>query len=105
MKRRKYRLKSKLRFTVSLIVMAVMAVCAFNGITGLNISSALEKPQYIQVEICHGDTLWAIADTYKSEDTDIRRAVYEICSLNSIDADDLVPGMVISFLKGCSDTR
>lgn len=79
-----------------MIVMACMVIGIFGAISGLDISRALTKPQYTQVEIVYGDTLWDIANTYKSNDTDTRRAVFEICKANDIEASDLTPGMVIS---------
>lgn len=79
-----------------MIVMACMAVGIFGAVSGLDISRALTKPQYTEVEIVYGDTLWNIANTYKSDDTDTRRAVFEICKENNIEASDLAPGMVIS---------
>lgn len=95
-RRKKYRIKSKFRFITSLIIMLGILIGGFNMITGSDISLALTKPQFTQVEVCYGDTLWDIANTYKSNDTDTRRAVYEICQVNDIEASDLAPGMVIS---------
>lgn len=96
MKRRKYRIRSKIRFTVSVMVMAVMAACGLGAFTGFNASAAAEKAEYVNIRVCGGDTLWDIAGTYKDESTDIREAVYEICSINDIEAEELVPGMMIS---------
>ena len=95
-RRKRYRIKSKFRFITSVVIMLGLAITGFNAITGLDTSLALTKPQYIQVEISYGDTLWEIANEYKSNDTDTRKAVYEICKINDIDADELAPGMVIS---------
>ncbi len=95
-RRKKYKITSKFRFITSIIVMTCMAIGLFGAVSGLDISRALEKPQYTQVEIVYGDTLWTIADTYKSNDTDTRRAIFEICKVNDIEASDLTPGMVIS---------
>ena len=94
-RRKKYRIKSKFRFITSLIVMFGILIGGFNIITGSDTSLALTKPQYTEVTVCYGDTLWEIADTYKDDDTDPRRAVYEICKANDISASDLTPGMVI----------
>ena len=94
--RKKYRIKSKFRFTVAMIIMIGMLISGLNLILGLNNSFALTKPQFTEVEVCYGDTLWDIANTYKSDDTDTRRAVFEICKANDIEASDLTPGMVIS---------
>lgn len=95
-RRKKYRIKSKFRFITSIIIMIGIIIGGINMITGASTSLALVKPQYTQVEVCYGDTLWDIAGKYKSDNTDTRRAVYEICRLNDINASDLKPGMVIS---------
>ncbi len=97
--RKKYRITSKFRFITSMIIMIGLSVGIFGAVSGLDISRAITKPQYIQVEICYGDTLWDIASKYKSEDTDTRKAVFEICRTNDIEAGDLVPGMKIDVPK------
>lgn len=93
--RKKYRIKSKFRFITSMIIMIGLIVGGISLITGMNKSFALTQPQFTEVEVCYGDTLWDIANTYKSDDTDTRRAVYEICKANDIEASDLESGMVI----------
>lgn len=95
-RRKKYRITSKFRFITSMVIMVGLAVSVFSAVSGLNISRAETVKEYIQVEICYGDTLWDIANTYKSDDTDTRKAVYEICKTNDIEASDLTPGMTIS---------
>ena len=94
-KRKKYRIKSKFRFIMSLIIMIGILVCGINYILGLGNSFALTKSEPIKVEVCYGDTLWDIANTYKDDNTDTRRAVYEICKANDMTASDLEPGMLI----------
>ncbi|MDO4485821.1 MAG: LysM peptidoglycan-binding domain-containing protein [Bacillota bacterium] len=94
-KRKRYRVTSKFRFITSIVIMLILATAAFNFITGFHVSTALTKPQYTNVQITYGDTLWALASEYKSNDTDIRRAVFEICRINDIDASQLEPGMTI----------
>lgn len=98
-RRKKYRITSKFRFITSIIIMSCLAIGIFGTITGLNVSRAITKTEYAQVEICYGDTLWDIANTYKSNDTDTRKAVYKICKINDIEASDLTPGMTISVPK------
>ena len=94
--RKRYRIKSKFRFITSMVVILSIIVGGFSLITGTYKSLALTKDQYTQIEVSYGDTLWDIANEYKSDATDTRRAVYEICKANDIVAADLVPGMVIS---------
>ena len=93
---KKYRIKSKFRFITSVVIMLGLIITGFNAVTGMDKSLALTKPQYTQVEVSYGDTLWEIANEYKSDNTDTRNAVYEICKANDISAEDLTPGMFIS---------
>ncbi len=94
-KRKKYRIKSKPRFIVSVIIMAGILVTAFGLISGLDDSIALTKVSYTEVEVCSGDTLWNIASEYKDNDTDPRDAVYRISNINDVTASDLEPGMIL----------
>ncbi|NLD20351.1 MAG: LysM peptidoglycan-binding domain-containing protein [Clostridiales bacterium] len=94
--KKKYRIKSKSRFIISLIIMIGILVTAVNIATGQIISTALAEPQYTEVTVVSGDTLWDIANTYKSNDIDTRKAVYTICQINSIEPSGLEPGMTIN---------
>ena len=82
-----------------MVIILGLAIGAFSMLTNLNTSVALTNPQYTEVEIASGDTLWNIANTYKSNKTDPREAVYTICKINDIEASDLQPGMIISVPK------
>lgn len=75
--------------------MSAIVICIFGAVTGLSISTALTKPQYTNVTVSYGDTLWDLAETYMDDGTDLRQAVYEICKCNDINASDLTPGMTI----------
>lgn len=94
--RKKYRITSKFRFITSVVIMAGLIIGIMGAVSGLNVSRALTETKYKEVQICYGDTLWDIANTYKSDDTDTRKAVFEICKVNDIEASDLEPGMTIS---------
>ena len=85
-RKKKYRITSKFRFIASIIIMTGLITAVFGAVSGLSVSRAITQR----------DTLWDIANTYKSDDTDTRRAIYEICAVNDIEASDLVPGMTIS---------
>ena len=95
-KRKKYRITSKFRFITSMIIMIGLCVAGFTALTGLNTSVALTKQTYTEVQVSSGDTLWTIANAYKDESTDTRKAVYEICQINDIEASDLHPGMTLA---------
>ena len=74
-KKKKYRIKSRPRFIISIMIMAGLIIAGFNFITGLDETTALEKTKYTEVQVVSGDTLWNIADEYKDNDTDPRDAV------------------------------
>jgi nucleoid-associated protein YgaU len=92
---KRYRVKSKFRFITFIVVTAFLTIGLFTAVTGLNVSTALTKQDTVKVTVESGDTLWNIAKEYKSNNTDTRKAVYEICHVNDIDASDLTPGMVL----------
>ncbi len=88
-------IKSKFRFTVFLIILMIAAVTMLNTVLGFNISNGNTEKNYIQVEISSGDTLWDIASTYAGDEVDTRDAIHQICTINDINAGDLVDGMII----------
>ncbi|MDD4199893.1 MAG: LysM peptidoglycan-binding domain-containing protein [Eubacteriales bacterium] len=94
---RKYRIKSKFRFVTFLVIVIGLSMGIFGYITGFDISTALTKPSdEIIIEVAAGETLWNIADRYKSENTDIREAVYLISRVNDISDGYIQEGMMIS---------
>jgi hypothetical protein len=74
-----------------------LAIGTFGYITGNDVATALVNPEdQITVEVSAGDTLWEIADHVKSDDTDIRKAVYEICQANDIQDGSIQSGMILT---------
>ncbi len=94
--RKRYRIKSKFRFITFIVITVGLLIGIIGAVSGLNDSRAMTAVEYKEIEICSGDTLWDIANTYKSDSTDTRKAVYRICRINDIQASDLVPGMILS---------
>lgn len=94
-RRKKYRITSKFRFITTMMILFTLLITGLNAVTGSDTSIALTKSQYMQVKVVSGDTLWDLANQYKSDGTDTRKAVYEICRINEIDASDMKPDMVI----------
>lgn len=93
MKTKKYRIRSKFRFTVFIAVMVVSMAFLSGTVFGLNDASSLsEEPSYLSVKVQSGDTLWNIASEYGPKDIDRRKVIYEICRLNDIDAGSIQPG-------------
>ena len=89
-----YRIKSRFRFTIFVVIMMLTLITTTNTALGLYNAAADPVDEFISVEICYGDTLWDIANTYMS-DIDTRTAVHKICKVNDITASDLYPGLTI----------
>ena len=75
--------------------MIILITTLVNFALGLNTAESLTYVEYMDLEIMSGDTLWSIAETYMSDSDDIRVAVYELCKINDISADQLQAGMTI----------
>ena len=97
---RKYRIKSNFRFITFLVIVMGIAIGAFGFITGSNEAIALDVPNDpvtpITIEVTAGDTVWDIAEHFKSDDTDTRKAVYEICQANDIPDGSIQSGMILT---------
>lgn len=100
---RKYRIKSNFRFITFLVIVMGIAIGAFGFITGSNEAIALDVPNDpvtpITIEVTAGDTVWDIAEHFKSDDTDTREAVYEICQANDIPDGSIQSGMILTIPK------
>ena len=90
-----YRISSRFRFTVFVVLTIILLTTAINFALGLNTAASLTVQEYMDVEVKSGDTLWNIAQDYMPDDMDTRKAVFQLCSLNDISADQLYAGMTI----------
>ncbi len=93
--KRKYRIKSKFRFTLFISLVMVMFLLTTGTVLGLNRLGGVDEPAYITVEIQSGDTLWELASQFGPDGIDPRKVVQEICRVNEISADQLRPGQEI----------
>ena len=92
---KRYRVVNKFRFTIFVVIMILLITTFANFALGLNTANSLTRLTYMDYEITSGDTLWTIAETYMTDVSDIREAVYELCQLNEISAGELYVGMTI----------
>ena len=92
---KKFRITSRIRFTIFVVLVIVLFTTAVNFDLGFNVADSSTIPEYIQIEVEPGDTLWSIAGSYMSENSDIRECVYQLCRINNITAADLQAGMTI----------
>ena len=94
---KKYRIKSKFRFIMFVVVVLGIAVGTFGYFTGSDVSIAQVQPaEPITVEVTAGDTVWDIAKHFTSNGTDIRKAVYEICEANDLQDAQIHSGMILT---------
>lgn len=92
---KKHRIKSELRFTLFLLVCVILIILMANALFTFNPAISLTEKTYETVEIFSGDTLWEIAKEFAPDNMDLRRAVYKLQELNNLNADELMPGMII----------
>lgn len=92
---KKYRIVNPVRFTIFLVVLILVTATVLTSIMGYNKAQSMSPTQYMDLEVQPGDTLWNIAETYMTDVPDVREAVYQLCILNDIKAQDLVAGMTI----------
>ena len=93
--KKRYRIKSRVRFFAFVLVMMLMTVTAANTLLGLNNAEGQTKDQYAVIEVLSGDTIWDIAKEHMSDDMDLRDAVHVIMSINNISAEELQPGQTL----------
>ena len=93
--RKKYRIKSRVRFTMFLTAVMLMLISITGMLFGDNQAESLTKPVYSEVVIQYGDTLWDLALEFGPADKDIREVVHEICKINDITAESIYPGQPI----------
>lgn len=92
----RYRITSRTRFTIFVAIMIILLTSVANFALGLSTADSYTIMEYMDIEISSGDTLWSIAGTYMSDEySDIREAVYKLCKINDITADQLYVGMTI----------
>ena len=90
-----YRIKSKFRFTVFVVLVCLLISCAGNALVG-SLESHAASTEFIEVTVEAGDTLWNLAAAYGPADADIRVIVYNICAINHVSAETLRPGQILS---------
>ena len=93
--RKSYRISNRFRFTVFVVLTIILLTTVINFALGLNTAASLTVQEYMDVEVKSGDTLWNIAQDYMPDDMDTRKAVFKLCSLTDISADQLYAGMTI----------
>lgn len=89
---RRYRIRSKGRFSFFLIFSLFLLCFGFMTVFGRSEADGRSKERYERVTVRSGDTVWAIAASYCSNAEDLRRYVYDISQLNELDGSYLTAG-------------
>lgn len=92
---KKYRITSKFRFTMFMVIVLLCIVAIFNSLLGFYSASSLTNIQYKEIEVSTGDTLWSIASTHMPDNKDPRESVYELGKINNISDSHLEAGQTI----------
>ena len=90
--KKKYRIKSKTRFLIFMTIMFTLLIGGAGTLIGANNAVSMTKPQFREIQIHQGDTLWNIATEYKLKEQDTRSVIYEICDINKVAANNIQPG-------------
>lgn len=93
--RKKYRVKSRTRFTIFIAAIMIIAVTGINSVLGFNTASGESEHKYVTVEVLPGESLWDIATVHMSSDMDKREAVHLIKKANNLDDSMVEPGQHI----------
>ena len=96
---KKYRIKSRFRFTLFITIVLVLIISIVGTVIGLNTVDSLTKNTYSEIQIQSGDTLWDLAREFGPDDQDVRKVVHAICTLNNISAASIRPGQTILIPK------
>ncbi len=89
---RRYRIKSKLRFTVFWAIIAIVALSSYMGIIGLIDVQGNTVEQYDIIHVTAGESIWSLVDGHVPNNMDKREYVYHVARYNNIDPGDIQPG-------------
>ena len=87
---KKYRITSKVRFTVFVAIVALLVFTGISTVAGLNTVKGTSFNTYETHVVASGETLWSIASNSTDKKTDIRKRVYEISEANNLAGDEML---------------
>lgn len=93
---KRYVIVNKKRFTIFMTLVMIFSILMIQSVFALvNKVEGYSFPTYKQVIVEDGDTIWKIAEIHKQDDTDIRKVIHDIGSLNELNDYSIKPGQVI----------
>ncbi|MDR1778513.1 MAG: LysM peptidoglycan-binding domain-containing protein [Clostridiales Family XIII bacterium] len=98
--RKRYRIKSKVRFSIFVITVLTIGILIGAFVFGWAFNRTLEasgaeETRYATVTVISGDTLWDIATAYAPAGTDVRSYIREICRTNDLDSQSVYEGQTL----------
>lgn len=81
------KIKNKVRFTVSMVILFAIVFSIFTSITSKAFS--YQEPKYTEITVSYGDTLWSIA---KELDGKINENIYNIQKINNLEDCNIYEG-------------
>lgn len=97
-------IKNRKRRSISKVTVALTIILVFTFFLLINTFGNFNaygdgETELIKVTVEAGDSLWAIADRYTPQDSDLRETISLIRSINHLDSEMLMVGDIISVPK------
>lgn len=89
---RRYRVSSKIRFSIFLAFIAVLILSTYMAFVGVTDAQGDTVERYEIISVNDGDSLWTLAKNHVPKDMDIREYVYHVAKYNDVDPGDLNSG-------------
>ena len=88
-----YRIANPVRFFIFIFLCTMILTFAAFTIIGSGRADAAAVHTYAQVTVSESDTIWGLVEKYNPDgNIDVRRAIYDVCEINDIDAGDIQAG-------------
>lgn len=91
---KRYKIKSKARFLVSISLIMIIAVSSFFTlvVSAKGNNEVTLIPEYVE----EGDTLWGMSRNYAG-DMDMRDYIAKVMDVNEMDSSNIMPGELLYF--------
>jgi len=91
---KKYKIKNKTRFLVSVCLIMIIAVSSLFTlvVSAKGNNEVVLVPEYVE----EGDTLWGMATSYAG-DMDIRDYISRVMDINDMQSSNIIPGELVYF--------
>lgn len=78
-----------------IFIMVILFFMLSSMLALINRVEGYQEPEYIEVVVQNGDTVWDLARELSPKDKDVRKSIYEIGIINDLRSYDIFPGQVI----------